>query len=146
MKERKKKSPAQLGRVDVERKAMRIEDLSDKVNVAVSLFNKAQHKFESGKDSRREWKQIITLLGAETKNINHFIAVANHNIGVIHAGQRDLDKAKEWFLKAIQIDDDYAMAYYNLAVTYKELGDMRQAKKYYALALEKGYTPPKSKC
>jgi pentatricopeptide repeat protein len=139
--ERGKMSSSHLGKVDVQRRAMKIEELSDRVNTAVALYKSAQRKFEEGQDSRKEWKNIIKVLNVEIKNIQRFIAIATHNIGVIYAGQRDLERAREYFEKAIEIDDEYSIAYYNLAVVYKETGDMNKARELYQKARELGYSP-----
>jgi len=132
---------SQLGKVDVQRRAMKIEELSDRVNTAVALYKSAQLKFEKGKDSRKEWGNIIKVLGFEIKNIQRFIAIATHNIGVIYAGERNLERAREYFEKALEIDDEYSIAYYNLAVVYKETGDMNKARELYQKAKDLGYSP-----
>ena len=129
-----------LGRVDVARKALRIQDLSDKVGHAVKQFEAAQKKFEGGADSYKEWENIIKLLNYQIKDVQHFLAVAHHNLGIIHAGRKEFKKAEELFLKAVEIEPDYAMAYYNLAVVYKKLDDAEKAQEYYQKAKECGYS------
>ena len=136
-----KKEKATLGRVDVERKALRIQDLGDKIGVAIQQFEAAQKKFESGQDSYKEWKNIIKLLNIQARDVKHFLAVAHHNLGILHAGRKELAKAEELFKKAIEIDPDYAMAYYNLAVVYKNFMDPEKAKQYYQKAKALGYPP-----
>jgi tetratricopeptide (TPR) repeat protein len=130
-----------LGRVAVEKKALRIQDLSDKVGYAVQQYEKAQEKFEAGQDSYKEWQNIIKLLNAQIKDVENFLATAHHNLGIIHAGRRELQKAEELFLKAIAINPDYAMAYYNLAIVYKNLNDIPKAKEFLAKAKALGYPP-----
>ena len=57
-----------LGKMELKRKTVRIEDLADKVDVAVTLFNKAQQKFEKGLERTIQWylenqewvKEVIT--------------------------------------------------------------------------------------
>ena len=132
-----------LGRVPVLKKALRIEELGDRVNTAVALYKSAQKKFEAGEDSQREWENIIKVLQAEIEHERRFIAVAHHNLGVIYAGRHALVKAKEYFEQAIGIDPEYAVAYYNLAVVYKNLGDLNRARKLAEKAKELGYTPPR---
>jgi tetratricopeptide (TPR) repeat protein len=136
-----KKDKQSLGRVDVRKKALRIQDLGDKAGTAVKMFEAAQSKFEKGEDSSREWKNIIKLLNLQIKDMRHFQAVAHHNIGIIHAGRAEFRKAEEWFKKAVEIDPDYAMAYYNLAVVYRKLDDKEKARKNYLKAKELGYAP-----
>jgi tetratricopeptide (TPR) repeat protein len=139
--EDKRTSKAALGRVDVAKKALRIQDLSDKVGYAVNQFEAAQKKFESGQDSYKEWQNIVKLLNLQIKDVQHFLAVAHHNLGIIHAGRKEFGKAEELFQKAVEVDPDYAMAYYNLAVVYKKLNQDQKAKEYYFKAKELGYPP-----
>jgi len=127
--------------MDVERKALRIEDLSDRVKLAVDLYKAAQKKFDEGIDSLREWENIVKVLNAELKHIERFVAVAYHNQGVIHAQRNDLQEAKKFFELALMIDEDYPVANYNLAVVYKKLGRLEDAKKFYKRAKELGYEP-----
>lgn len=136
-----RKGKAALGRVEVKQKALRIQDLGDKVGTAIQQFERAQKKFEAGQDSYREWKNIIKLLSIQIKDVQHFLAVAHHNLGIIHAGKKEFEKAEVLFLKAIEVDSEYAMAYYNLAVVYKNLKKMEKAKKYYDKAKSLGYPP-----
>jgi Tfp pilus assembly protein PilF len=50
-------------------------------------------------------------------------------------------KAKKFFEMALMIDEDYPVANFNLAMIYKKLGKMDQAKKFYQRAKELGYEP-----
>jgi tetratricopeptide (TPR) repeat protein len=137
-------SGSALGRVPVEKKALRIQELSDKIGFAIKQYEAAQRKFEKGEDSYKEWENIIKLLNAQIKDVESFVAVATHNLGIIHAGRHEFDKAEKLLLKAIALNPDYAMAYYNLAVVYKNLGDIPQAKEFLAKAKSLGYPPKES--
>ncbi len=137
MENNKKKTP--LGKVDVQSKAMRIQDLGDKVGFAINQFELAQDKFEAGKDSYKEWKNIIKLLNIQIKDIQHFKAVAHHNMGVVLAGRKNFKKAVKKFKEAVELDPGYALAWYNLAVAYKLLNNIPRAKKCMAKAKELGY-------
>ena len=132
-----------LGKILVQKKALRIEELGDRVNVAISLYQAAQKKFEAGADSLREWENIIKVLHAEIENVRRFIAVAHHNLGVVYAGQHAFSKAKDYFEQAIAIDPEYAVAYYNLAVIYKNLNDLPRARQLMEKAKQLGYNPPR---
>jgi tetratricopeptide (TPR) repeat protein len=132
---------SQIGKIGVEQKVLKIEELSDRVKIAIDLYNVAQRRFEEGLDSIREWTNIIKVLNVEIKNIERFIAIAHHNMGVVQAQKNNLDEARKQFLKALEIDDEYAIAYFNLAVVYKKLGDMVKAKEYYSKAKALGYEP-----
>lgn len=131
--------PAALGRMDPEKKAVRIEDLGDKVGVAIKQFMAAQKKFEAGQDSYKEWENIIKLLSYEIRDIQHFQAVAHHNLAIIHAGRKEFRRAEELLKSALKLDPAYAMAWYNLAVVHKTLGQMDRAKECLAKAKECGY-------
>jgi len=135
------KDRAALGKVDVQKKALRIQDLGDKVGFAIKQFETAQKKFEAGQDSYQEWRNIVKLLSIQIKDVQHFLAVAHHNLGVIHAGKKEFEKAEELFRKAVEVDPDYAIAYYNLAVVYKNLKNAEMAQKYFAKAKSLGYPP-----
>jgi len=129
----------QIGKIDVQRRAVRIEELSDRVKIAIDLFNSAQKRFEKGEDSLREWENIIKVLNTEIKHIERFIAIAYHNIGVIYAQRNILEEAKRCFERALEIDPEYAIAYYNLAVVYKKLKEPIKAREFYQKAKKHGY-------
>ena len=135
----RKDKGAALGRMDVARKAVRIGDLSDKVGFAVKQFEAAQKKFEVGDDSYKEWGNIIKVLNYQIRDIQHFQAVAHHNLAIIHAGRKEFRQAEQLFLAAIKLDPDYAIAHYNLAVVYKNLKNLERAKEYLGKAKELGY-------
>ncbi len=137
-----KKKP--LGKVDVRKKALRIRDLGDKMRSAVTLFERAQQKFESGEDSYQEWQNISKILAIQMKDVEHFQAVATHNMGIIHAGRKEYVKAKEKLEKALELDPNYAVAHYNMALVYKKLNDMEKCKHHLARAKELGYERNKS--
>jgi tetratricopeptide (TPR) repeat protein len=130
---------SQIGKIGVEHKVVRIEELSDRVRVAIDLYNAAQKRFEMGMDSLRQWENIIKVLKVEIKNIDGFIAIAHHNMGVVHAQKDNLEEAKKEFTRALEINPEYAIAYFNLAVVYKKLGDMAKAKELYQKSKEFGY-------
>jgi tetratricopeptide (TPR) repeat protein len=130
-----------LGKVDVKKKALRIQDLEDKIGVAIKQYEGAQEKFENGKDSYREWENMIKLLNAQIKDVQVFVAVGHHNLGIIHAGRKEFKQARDLLHKAIDINPDYAVAYYNLALVYKNLDDIPKAREYMAKARELGYPP-----
>jgi len=138
-------SGSTLGKVDVEKKAVRIQDLGDRVGFAIKQYEAAQEKFETGADSYKEWKNIIKLLNSQVKDVEKFLAISHHNLGVIHAGRRELDQAEELFKKAIEINPDYGVAYYNLAVIFKNKHDIIKAKEFLAKAKELGYAPREKK-
>jgi len=137
MKKHNKQKP--LGRVGVKKKVLRVQELSDKVSFAVEQFKAAQKKFEQGRDSYREWKNIIRLLDIEIKSIQHFKAVAFHNMGVIHASRGEYVEAERMFKQAVHLDPGYGMAWYNLAVAYKKMQDEDRCMDCFKKAKELGY-------
>ena len=133
------KKGAPLGKMDVAKRAVRMEDLADKVGFAVKQFESAQKKFEAGEDSYREWENMIKLLSYQIRDIKHFQAVARHNLAIIHAGRHEFKKAEELLQAALALDPTYPMAWYNLAVVYKNMKDMDKARECLAKAKECGY-------
>lgn len=131
----------QIGKIGVEHKAIKIDEMSDRVKVAIDLYNVAQRRFEGGMDSLNQWKNIIKVLNSEIKNIRHFIAIAHQNMGVVHAQNSNLDEARQEFDRALEMDPEYAIAYFNLAVVYKKLNNIDKAKECYQKAKELGYEP-----
>jgi len=132
---------SKIGKMDLEHKTIRIEELSDRVKVAIDLYNVAQRRFEKGLESIREWENIIRVLNMEIKNIERFIAIAHHNMGVVQAQKNNLEQAREEFEAALEIDPEYAIAYFNLAVVFKKLGRLDKAKEFYQKAKALGYEP-----
>lgn len=132
---------AAIGKVDVSKKVVRVQDLGDKIGMAINQFEAAQRKFEEGRDSYNEWKNIVKLLNLQIKDIQHFKAVAHHNMGVIHAGKKEFDKAEELFLAAIELDPEYAVAWYNLGVCYRHINNKPKFKECIEKARKMGYPP-----
>jgi tetratricopeptide (TPR) repeat protein len=50
------------------------------------------------------------------------------NLGAIHSQKGDHKNALKYYEKAIEVSPDHADSYYNLALTYKELGQEAKAK------------------
>ncbi len=132
-----------LGKVDVKKKALRIQDLGDKMRSAVTMFERAQQKFEDGEDSYQEWQNIAKILAIQRSDVDHFLAVANHNMGIIHAGRKEFEYAREKLEKALELDPNYAVAHYNMALVCKKLEDMKKCKEHLAKAKELGYVKNK---
>jgi len=60
--------------------------------------------------------------------------VAYLNISAIMEQQERFAEARDWALKTLKIKPDYALAHYNLANSYRELGALDEAIKSYELA------------
>jgi len=136
-----KDKPAEIGRISVERREMRIEDLENKVQLAVQYYHKATDKFRKGKDSVNEWNSVVKILLAQQDEIDHFVAMANHNLGVVYGSRDEIEKSVEYFKKAVEIDSEYALAYFNLGVMEKKLGNILESEKALIRAKELGYSP-----
>ncbi len=68
---------------------------------------------------------------------NPAYAAAYNNLGVVYLdGKNLLSEAKDCFEKAIELDDRYAMAYFNAARVAEKFDEKIQAAKYYGKALE----------
>jgi len=130
-----------IGKIGVAHMAIKIDEMSDRVKVAIDLYNVAQRRFEKGMDSLHQWKDIIKVLKMEIKNIEHFIAVAHQNMGVVHAQNNNLEEARQEFERALEIDPAYAIVFFNLAVVHKKLGDIDKAKQCYQKCKDLGYEP-----
>ena len=51
------------------------------------------------------------------------------NLGLLYDKVEDQEKAIEYYLKAIEMKNDYAKAYYNLGVSYKKIGGAENMEK-----------------
>lgn len=63
-------------------------------------------------------------------------AKEQYNFGIMYAGRSEHDRAIESFKKAIEIDPNYALAYYGLGKSYQELANYNEAIQYFKKALE----------
>ncbi len=57
------------------------------------------------------------------------------NLGMVHFGQEDYGTAREWFVKAVQIDQTDAELWNNLGAATFQAGDIPEAAKYFRAAL-----------
>ena len=58
-----------------------------------------------------------------------------NKLGVIAVGSGNLEQGKDYFEKALAVDESYVQAYNNLGTIYREMGDLDRAIEYYQLAL-----------
>ncbi len=65
------------------------------------------------------WKQTIKIQPNNVELMN--------NIGVSYAILNSFGKAIVWYKKAIAIDENYALAYYNLATALYEIGEYKES-------------------
>ena len=135
-----KDKPAEIGRIKVERREMRIEDLENKVQLAVQYYHNATDKFRKGKDSIKEWNSVVKILKAQQEEIDCFVAMAHHNLGIVYGGRDEIEKSVEYFKKAVALDPEYALAYFNLGVMQKKLGNVLESETALQRAKELGYS------
>ena len=133
----------EVARINVAKKALRIDELENKVAFAISAYKRAADKYQRGTDSTTDWDMVIKALEAEMDELKEFIANAHHNIGVIYAAKEDYIKAADSLRKAVAAKQDYPLAHYNLGVVYKKLNDTSRAKFHYEEAKRLGYVPQK---
>ena len=130
----------ELGRISVGKRALRIEDLEDKVKFAVEAYNRAFSKYQRGEDSLQEWNVVIKALTLQLEELRDYIAVAYHNIGVIYATNKKFEKSMENFKKAIEFNPQYPVAHHNLGLVYKKIGDFERSEKHFEAAKKMGFS------
>jgi len=129
----------ELGKINVEKRALRIEDLEEKVRFAVDAYNRAFTKYERGLDSVQDWEMVIKALTLQIEEMRDYLAVAHHNIGVICASKSKFPKAIEHFHEALKFNPNYPVAHYNLALVYKKTGETIDAEKHFREAKQLGF-------
>ena len=139
----KGKGPVEIARIAVQKRAVRIEDLEDKVHLAVQLYQTATEKYQRGEDSIKEWNTVIKALSAQLEEVREFVAMAHHNLGVVYGSRHKFEQAVKCFEQAVATHPDYAMAHYNLAVMYRKMGDPVRAERSFRRSKQLGYDPRK---
>lgn len=130
-----------IGKINVAKRALRIEDLEDKVKFAIDQYNRAFQKYQKGVDSINDWDLVIKALTAQMEEIREYIAVAHHNMGIVYAGKEQYEKSLEQLKEALNFNPEYAVAHYNLALVYKKLGDIVRYEKHHAISKKLGHSP-----
>ncbi len=131
----------QVGKINVTKRVLRIEELEDKVRFAVDSYKRAFDKYERGIDAIADWDMVIKALDAQMQEIRDYLAVAYHNAGIIHASKGEYEKSLEYLNKALQFNPKYPVAHYNIAVVYKKIRDIEKADKHFQYAKKLGYEP-----
>lgn len=133
----------ELGKIGVTKRALKIDELEDKVKFAIDAYKRAFDKYQRGVDSTQDWNMVIRALTIQLDEIREYIAVAHHNIGVIYASNSNYALAIESFLSALKFNPDYAIAHYNLAIVLSKVGDTAKSAKHVEEAKRLGYEPKK---
>ncbi len=97
---------------------------------AKKSFNDGISQYRTGNYSEAI-KLFEKSLELETDN-----AAAHYMIGICHQVQQELIKAKQAYLKTIEVDPTYVSAYVPLANILSSEGNPREALKYYGKAVE----------
>jgi TPR repeat protein len=107
-----------------------------KLNEFISESDHELHTAAIEAMERSDFGKAIGLL-EKVKNKDHY---DYNTLGLVYAISKiDIDKAKEYFKKAIEKQHAYAM--YNLAYLYQtEFKDLKKAEQYYLMAVEKQHS------
>ncbi len=99
------------------------ESVVAKMNQAKAHFDKAiEHLRAEDIDAAIE-EYVLSL------NINPHSAEANSNLGFAYLDKWDFERALEYQGKALQINSNFANAYYGLALVHEKKGDKVEAAK-----------------
>jgi hypothetical protein len=75
----------------------------------------------------------------ESIEVDGSIPEAFNGVGVTWRMRNDLDRALEWYKKALLVDPDFGDAYYNMACVYALRGEKDMALRYLQIAALNGY-------
>jgi tetratricopeptide (TPR) repeat protein len=86
------------------------------------------------------WKNEI-ILWKTTLERTPNSPMGYNNLGVVYERKGQLDKAEEYFKKAIELDKNFVLAYNNLGLVYGKKGQLNKAEEYFkkAIKLDKNY-------
>lgn len=69
-----------------------------------------------------------------SENPDNYQAI--NKLGVVYANKKQLDKAEECFIRALEIEQYFGPALVNMGNIFEELGDGEEAEKYYKESIE----------
>ena len=101
-------------------------------NEQVNILEKRSFQFYQDKKYNDAIKDIEEMIKINPSNISGYY----NNIALCYEGLKDLDKAKEYYMKAIKIDGKNVNALGGLAALYLKKGDIKSAKANYNKILE----------
>ena len=100
------------------------DDINTRLDMGYALENAGRYN-----DAKKQYEQILS---AEPDDYMTHIALA-----VLHIeGYNEYVKAKNLFLRAIEIEPENCLAYYNMGVVCANVNEYYQSKKHYELALK----------
>jgi tetratricopeptide (TPR) repeat protein len=138
-----KDSTNKLGQIRVAQRMLNINELEDKVRFAIEAYKRAYDRYKRGVDSTNDWTLVVRALTREMDEIKEYIAVAHHNIGVLHASRENYELAIESFNAALSFNPQYPAAHHNIGVAYHKIGDILNGEKHLEEAKRLGYEPKK---
>jgi tetratricopeptide (TPR) repeat protein len=94
-----------------------------------TTYEKARRFYEEG-----DYEQAERLYHLILKTNPKGYADVFNKLGIIHHRKRKLDKAAEFFEKALSLNPKYTEASLNLAVTYNDLGRFEDANRVFSQA------------
>jgi len=116
--------------------------VSSKSNIEYDKALAVLDKYQNSKYLPANWilefkAQTYVEANRSNEALSVFIAAANaspqnealqYNVGVLYLNKKELEKAAEYFGKAVELKPDYAEASYNLGVTYLRMGSEAKDK------------------
>jgi tetratricopeptide (TPR) repeat protein len=105
------------------------KQLEENPDNAFAHFNLAQIYRGLGEpaSSLEHAKRVIDILKPSDIDRRHVYVMALDQIGCAYVGLEQLDRAKEYFHKALEIKDDYLDPLFNLGYVYSREGDFDRA-------------------
>jgi tetratricopeptide (TPR) repeat protein len=106
--------------------ALLLKQIEENPNNAFAHFNLAQIYRGLGDPPKSlvHAMKVIELLGPEEIDRRHVYVMALDQIGCAYVGLEQLDKAKEYFYKALEIKEDYLDPLFNLGYVYSREGNL----------------------
>jgi Tfp pilus assembly protein PilF len=89
-------------------------------------------KREGQSADQQTLRQVESLL-TKAVTIDAKCGDAYLQLGILHFSEHDLEKAIDFYKKAIEVDPQLSEAHYRLAVAYDRLGERAKAKREFQL-------------
>jgi len=94
--------------------------MSNEIDIKVFFDNALKnHKLNNIEEAINNYKKVLNL------ELNHF--EANFLLGTLLAEKKLFDKAKELLIRAVKVNPNHSLAYNNLGIIFKELGEDKKA-------------------
>ncbi len=83
---------------------------------------------------KKNYTEALKL--AETVPLEKRTKIYFKDVGIVYANLKEYEKAIEYYQKAIEMDEKWAVPYFNLGIVYKNLKEYEKAIEYYQKAIE----------